>query len=231
MSHHYAVRLSRTFQELAGFFDRLASHNIQHIVYEHTADEDVSRTHIHALLLDVKESTDTLKNWVKKTLNVTEYERTDWSFKTTYKKDDVQITITYETMPGFITYMSKGHLQPVLNSAFSDSEVELARNQWKQFSASGASASGASPEIVVVSVQRKTKHEIMGEVANLLRNEGCIMPEDKKIIKAVCKVLRENRIITNMYKLADYVDSYKMWYYGDEFADIVEKYYMQSRYR
>lgn len=157
-----------------------------------------------------------------------EYSKTDWSFKTSYKKDGQQVTITEDTMPKFITYMSKGSLQPVLNSAFSDSEVESARNQWEQPSQQSASQKS---EVVVVSVQRKTKHEIMGEVANKLRNEGCIMPEDKKIIKAVCTVLMDNRIITNMYKLADYVDSYKMWYHGDEFADIVEKYYLQSRYR
>lgn len=214
---NYAVRLTRTYEELKGFFERLNTHNIKCLVYEHCADEDVSRTHIHALLLDVTQSTDTLKNWVKKTLNVIEYSKTDWSFK-----------IAQADYTRYITYMSKGNLQPVLNSAFSDSEVESARNQWEQPSQQSASQKS---EVVVVSVQKKTKHEIMGEVANYLRNEGCIMPEDKKIIKAVCKVLMENRIITNMYKLADYVDSYKMWYHGDEFADIVEKYYMQSRYR
>lgn len=216
----YAVRLSRTFEELREFFDRLEANNIKYIVYEHTADTDVARTHIHALLLSVAHSTDTLKNWVKKALDVTDYPKTDWSFKLANADYD-----------RYVTYMSKGELEPLRNTAISNERVIQARNAWEQ-PTSKTSTKCEKSDVVVVSVQRKTKNELMEEVSIKLRKElGNMMPSDKEIIRAVCDVLRHNRVITNVYKLADYVDSYKMWYHGTEFADIVEKYYLHSRYR
>lgn len=224
MRADYAVRLSRSFEDLRQFFVHLELMNILYIVYEHVADADVSRTHVHALLLNVSQSTDTLKNWVRKSLDVTEYPKSDWSFKLANADYD-----------RYITYMSKGHLEPLRNTAFSNERVVTARSNWVDPApASEASARSAATqqETVVVSVQRKTKNELMEEVAITLRKEnGNMMPNDKLIIKAVCDVLRHNRVITNVYKLADYVDSYKLWFHGSEFVDIVEKYYLQSRYR
>jgi len=226
----YAVRIARSFSELIGFFDELTAHNIKFIVYEHHKDMGCARTHIHALLFAVKQSTDTLKNWVKTALGLSLKDNlgnSGWSFKLAYNDPAHNNTFDYEHN---VTYMSKGCLEPKRNTAYSNDQVVLARSKWVP-RVTNVTVAGKS-EVVVISVQKKTKNEIMGEVANKLRNEeGNLMPSDKKIIKAVCDVLRDNRIITNMYKMADYVDSYKTWYHGDEFVDILEKYYVTSRYR
>lgn len=223
----YAIRITYSFSELIGFFDELTAHNIKYIVYEHSTDMGCERTHIHALLFAVKQSTDTLKNWVKTALNITEnLGNKGWSFKLAYNDPKHNNTFDYEHN---VTYMSKGCLEPKRNTAYSNDEVVFARGKWVEMK---KEIIHQKTDVVVVSVQKKTKNEIMGEVANRLRNvDGEMMPSDKKIIRAVCDVLRENRIITNMYKMADYVDSYKTWYHGDEFVEILEKYYVQSRYR
>lgn len=223
----YAIRIHAAYSELVGFFDKLDTKHIKYIVYQHDKDKGASRTHIHALLLSVSQSTDTLKNWVKEALNVTDFKGGNgfWSFKVAYSAPDDEFKYEH-----FVRYKSKGCLSPMRNSAFSAEQVDSARSRW--VCASVASASETSPETVIVSVQKKTKNQIMEEVAIKLRNRnGTAMANESEIIRCVCAVLRENKVITNMYKIGDYVDSYKMWYHEEEFVSLVEKYYLQSRHR
>lgn len=216
----YAVRLSRSFTDLRGFFDKCKKHDIKCVVYEHPQDEDVARTHIHALLRNVSQSTDTLKNWVKASLNVTEYNKTDWSFKLARTEYDK-----------YVTYMSKGVYEPLINDIYSESAIELLRGAWKD-KVEVAKDKNIKVEVQVENVVKKNKNELMGEVASDLISRGISAePTDRQIMKSVITVLSNNRIITNMYKMCDYVDSYKAWYHQDSFLEIMENYYVKSRYR
>jgi len=96
----YAVRLTFPYQKLVDFFDRFD----KAVVYQHDADESVNRTHVHALV-EMSISTDTAKNWVHKAVGFRPA-KDMWSFVSKLNKSPV----TEE----FITYMSKGRLDPVL---------------------------------------------------------------------------------------------------------------------
>lgn len=109
-----ALRVSRCYDELKTFFDRPELNSA--IVFQHDADEDVSRTHVHALIPDKKVSIDTLKRWIKSDLGVDEFSRYDWSFKNGADMD-------------FITYMSKGKLKSVQNKVYTNVEDRY-RSKW-----------------------------------------------------------------------------------------------------
>lgn len=117
----FAVRITREFSVIKPFFDKIISVHPQSVlvVYQHDADEEVSRTHIHALMENVNPSTDTLKRWIKAECGLTDISRYDWSFKTLEDRK-------------FITYMSKGTLQPVLVHNIAYEEVTALASEWKE---------------------------------------------------------------------------------------------------
>lgn len=83
------------------------------VAYQHDADEEVSRTHIHAMLENVSQSKDTLKRWVVECLGQ-KVDRSDWAFSTLQNRK-------------FITYMSKGVLDPMIYAGITIDEI----NEWK----------------------------------------------------------------------------------------------------
>lgn len=118
----FAVRITREFSVIKPFFDKVISVHPQCVlvVYQHDADEEVSRTHIHALMENVNPSTDTLKRWVKKECKLDDISRYDWAFPELKDRD-------------FITYMSKGKLDPCLVYNIANEEVTAFRAKWVEY--------------------------------------------------------------------------------------------------
>lgn len=115
----FAVRITRTFDELKPFFVKFAAHKDSLcLVYQHDADEDVSRTHCHAMLTGTVASTDTLKRWVKDVVGPVE--KHDWSF--TRCREEAK----------YVTYMSKGKLDPVFCQGIDAEKVAALRAEWKE---------------------------------------------------------------------------------------------------
>lgn len=112
-----AIRLTIPWSEnLIPFFDQLEPC----AVYQHDADEEVSRTHIHALV-EVNVSTDTLKNRLQKILGY-RLPKTDWAFSQKLKGNPIE--------DKFITYMSKGKLEPVHIKGFTQEQCDKYKSEW-----------------------------------------------------------------------------------------------------
>lgn len=236
---NYAVRISRTFKECEDWLIKCSNDSIKVLVYEHPADKDVSRTHIHALFTNVNTTTETLKNWLKATLGVNNFPRTDWSFKTEYYIKETGETIEITNKPNkFITYMSKGCIDPLMNTSdYDDDDINMLKGMWIDFKNKSAKPDNKviNAEVVITNVVKKTKKELMADIAELLiqRHADKAIKDFtvREIASAVMEVLKENRVITNMYKMTDYIDTYNSWYRGDSFLDTLENYYVKSRYR
>lgn len=113
----FAVRITRDFDQLRPFFDRVKLHpQSVCIVFQHDSDEDVSRTHVHAMISANVGSTDTLKRWVKDAVGPVD--RYDWSFTRCREEDK------------YITYMSKGKLDPCLVHGIEYEKVTALRGSW-----------------------------------------------------------------------------------------------------
>lgn len=190
----YAIRISRSYEELEQFFISLADSPIL-AVFEHQQDDDVSRTHVHALL-DTELSTDTLKHRIKKFLNVKVFPKTDWSFTKTYKNhqgDTVDVNLE------FITYMSKGILQPKQLNGIVD---------WKQYADKWVQPKqykGLKKFKLVTErpeVARKRQTDLLKPVIDNI----AMFQTSKEIVDAILDVLRKEKVIVGRYKIRDYYD-------------------------
>lgn len=118
------------------------------IVYRH---EDTLHHHIHCLMKGVKCSYDTLVNVVKRAIPGAKKDK--YSFKTGANDD-------------FISYMSRGELDPVFNYGFSEDLISEKKskgyNKNKNVSVSNNSVASALRE---QKVQKKTQYELVRDIA------------------------------------------------------------------
>lgn len=112
---NYAVRLRLPYESLRQVISDWALRSNQVVVYEHPEEGNV---HCHALLVGVYDTTNTLRNDLKKH-NVPLKGAGQLSFKTA--EDEYQ---------RYITYMSKGKYDPKYNKGFSDEEFLNLKTAW-----------------------------------------------------------------------------------------------------
>lgn len=187
-----AFRITRSADQLDSFIQRLAQNSDKLIVYEH----DATRVHIHGLVSGHKVSTDTLKNWIKNALDCKQFSKSDWSFITVDKQGN-------PVCDNFITYMSKGILQPRFCNGYAIDEVEQFRLQWKPIE---------SKKKIQYILKQENPHEakkrqidMIDEICRRVDSQKLILAED--IIGVICDVVyRENRTIVGRYKIRDYYD-------------------------
>lgn len=199
------IRVSRTYDELSKtpkkdecFIKKLSDACDVCVVYEHEADESVNRTHIHAYVENPKVSTDTMKNWVKKTLGVTAFPKNDWAFPVANDR-------------GFITYLTKGKLTPKFVKGISDDEIRTLKAAWVDQPVK----KGKVQYILKVenpAQQKLRQTEMVDEIRRRVNDykgeesEGKYDPSRVvKIIKQV--VVIENHTVCGRYKFRDYYDT------------------------
>lgn len=111
----YAVRITLPYAQVHPIVEAWNPHVHQIIAYEH----DASRVHTHLLLLGCRVSTARLKQLA----NREEKGNTFWNFK----------TITEAPFDKYITYMSKGHIDPSYNSSevhYDDKDLQRLKGLW-----------------------------------------------------------------------------------------------------
>jgi len=122
----YAVRIRRPYSALATAMGDWAMRATGVIVYEHPEPNNI---HCHMLLKGVYVDAETLKNDLRK--RGLSMERSEWSFKQTFKNPDRSVVpMSEENLPKYITYMSKGKYDPKYLSGFSADECSLAKAAW-----------------------------------------------------------------------------------------------------
>jgi len=207
---NYAIRVTNSYQELASFVDHLVTCCDKVVIYEHKSN----RVHIHGLLINCKVSTDTLKNYVKRSLGVTTFPKSDWSFKTLYEGNPVD--------DKFIIYMSKGDLQPVYVRGYSDAEIEQYKSQWVD-----------RPKKRKELTQYKLKYENPKE-AKVRQNEMIDMilqrckenqiKQPRQILEVIRQVVwKECKTVAGRYKIRDYYDVVTMDMHQEKWLDNMEK--------
>ena len=176
----FAIRISRPYDEVFEWCDALTADKVA--IYEHEADAEVSRTHIHILLLNAKVKPDAMKTRFKKLYG--EIDKSDWSFK---KADD----------DGFVTYMSKGKLPPKLTKGYDPVDIERLTREWKDPEAQNITVKLENGKFVreVDTVPKKSKISLLEQMRSELA--GSIPTEDSRL-RAIRKVLmRNNEVIGN----------------------------------
>jgi len=178
------LRISRPYEEVREVFEGLGAESI--IVYEH---DEASRVHIHALLKGCSIQLLSLKRRIEKVVG--KVSKTDWSFKTTEITDQ------------FITYMSKGKLEPVFVKGFTPEQIASYRSAWIE---------RVKVQTKLTKVNDKaTYKEILCEVKKLIPKDSgfyfCNYDDAMYVARNLNRILTEKDIITSRYKVRDMLDT------------------------
>lgn len=184
-----ALRVTRSYACLKSFFDKLSANCDKLVAYQH---DESSRVHVHALVVNCKPSTDTLKNWIR--ANAGKVEKTDWSF------------VQKEVNENFITYMSKGVLAPSCCYGFTSDQIEGYKNAWEN-RPKLLKQQRLTFVVKETPEQRKMRQEDM--IAEIVkRYQELPHPYSKDLIQIIYKVVSiENRNVLGRFKLRDYYDT------------------------
>lgn len=192
MPYSFSARISRSYDDVFDWIDAIKCDSIA--VYEHEADEDVKRTHIHFLVINSEVNTDALKTRYKKLYGG--IEKSDWRFKYDVTEDSSK----------FITYMSKGKLSPKLTKGYDVATLVALTELWVEPKTNLRLEDGKFVRDVNEPNQ-KTKIQLLEQMRSRLSGTDTT----RDILKMVRKVLVENKVVVGMYKMMDYYDSLIMY--------------------
>lgn len=199
----YFCRISRSYEDLAEVFSSLTCKADALVVYEHEKDEEISRTHVHFYVEGSQITVEGIKKRVKAVCpDITKY---DWSFN--QKNVDRNC----------ITYMSKGVLDPKMNRGGID--VSYYKDLWeerekpKKYQTRLQFVTKESP-----SEAKKRKNDLIAEMMIVVGENG------GDIIKAIIKVLNDNKIIFGRYTVRDYYDTISCRRNPDSFKEEMERF-------
>lgn len=194
---NYAIRISYSYEQLKPVFVKLQECTDRLVVYEHQAN----RVHVHGLLINCKVSTDTLKNYVKRTLGTESVPKSDWSFKTLFEGNPVD--------DNFIIYMSKGDLQPAHVHNYELECLEQYRLKWENRS---DYVKKKTRDMVQYKLKIENPREakirinvMMDMVKQRVKENGLKRPRDVlEVIRQVVYI--ECKTVVGRYKIRDFYD-------------------------
>lgn len=197
-----AIRITRPYDDIQQWIDDITAD--KKAVYQHDADDEISRTHVHMLLINCTLKPDSLKARFKKLYG--NIEAKDWSFKTS------------DGDSKFITYMSKGVLAPSLTKGYTVEEIQNYTQQWVE-PKTGLKLENGKFVRDVNEPNQKTKIQLLEQMRSQLSDTD----STRNILKIIRKVLIDNRIVIGQYKMMDYYDSLIMYERKEEWLSGMER--------
>lgn len=190
---NYAPRLSIPFVDCSGVVKKWSEACKAMVVYQHDADKDVSRVHLHMVMIDCKYATpEALKRQFREMI-VTERKGNElWAWSRATEPD-----------LSFIIYMSNGCLTPVFVKNVLAEDIENYRSLWVEPKKSDSTSEKKEAT--------KTKNELLYEMSEIFNKmkfdhyaEEFIW---KSAVQVVLKVLKKNKIVIGRYKIREYRDA------------------------
>lgn len=198
----YAGRVHCDLQEQDAVIKGLKAKCDKLIVYRH----DTTRPHIHFLMTEVKCTYDTLVNVVKRAIPGAT--RDKYSFKANANDD-------------FISYMSKGKLDPVFNEGFG-SEL-IADKKSKGYDKDDIPSANHKPVEATLQPSRKTssvtQHMLVVDIATRMVVRADIGPDDEPpydfndLYECTTEVLKENKKGGDIFYVMKTMESVLMMQY------------------
>lgn len=194
-----AFRVSKGYDS-SGIIDvirPLMVHATKGIVYYHDVSDN---PHIHGYIEGYSKSAKWFRETLKKQFGV--------SVRTEY-------TCNFDANVNFITYMSKGKLDPIYNQGF---ELQMVND----LKAKGYDKGDIIKAKKVSEPNKPTKFMLLKDMENKAAKCGCLeFPTQypKCLLKHIIRVLHENKQVIGEYKVKDYFDSISMYNDGEKFID------------
>jgi len=178
---NYHIRLTRPYAILEPFFRHLQCEQL--VVYEHCADEEIKRTHVHALVKGLTIQVTTMKARLTKLCGV--WKKGDWSFVTKYGKDEDRKDVNDD----LITYMSKGLLDPQYVLGFKEEDILAFKTKWV--------------DAVFKEVRKPTYDDLVKQVITM--SIGPI--SGTELLNNIIDVLNKHNVVCGRYKVRDIYDT------------------------
>lgn len=154
MTFNYACRITKPYSVVKDIIDNWATRCEAVAVYQHDADEEVSTTHVHLILLGCEVKQEQLKRDSKLPAGGNKL----WAWKSVYDDSQGNVQVVNKD---FITYMSKGNLLPVFLKNISQEEVEHFRLLWVDPVKDDSSAKSDSLEPLINAIVNKFKDYVI----------------------------------------------------------------------
>lgn len=221
---NYAPRISLPYNDVSGVIALWAGTCDRIAVYEHSQETQTSKdkTHIHMIMMGSKYKT---PEQMKKIFYL--------HVKTDRKGNDLW-EWTNKKWPNpdinFITYMSKGKLQPKFVKNISPAELEELRVKWIPPTPKGVKSSQQSL-VNENDVKKSTKFQIIEKVVNLIlakhplatteeqRKDVLVGVSDTIVLYAIRRVLIEEHQVLGDYKIMDLYDGFIMYHNKAKYID------------
>lgn len=214
---NWSVRITRTYEELKPWIQNLSDKCEKLIVYQHDADEDVSRTHCHLMIIGYTTSDETMKMQLTKILGQRP-EKTDWAWDPSVRSEDDSIS-----------YMSKKDLQPMYNKGYEDSYVVERSTKYVPKSEYVKSSGKTQYKVIAEKpeVSKKRQNDLLDEMIQKYRENYpmdeyvCKNPPFKsnEVVKIIIDTLNQHRVIFGRYKVRDYYDTIMSRLWPNLFAE------------
>lgn len=219
-----AVRVSRPYGDIQEWVKELKVAKI--IVCQHDADEEVSRTHIHMLLIGSVLKPDAIKARYKKLYG--DIDKNDWSFKTSWQDKATKevFPIDDENSKKFITYMTKGHIVPSLCVGYDPAEVLNLAQLWvdperKELTVKNGKFVRKSKEID--EVKKKSRRSLIEIMVDRGKDEDINPDDTHRVLAMIRKVLIEHNEVIGMWKVMEYYDAWMMYGHKENWIGMIAR--------
>jgi len=209
---NYALRVSRSWQECGAYLVTLFDLFERVIVFQHDADEDVNRTHIHVLMLNGARgaSDDSIRTkWLKPAYyhEVNGKKVYDYELKQSYKRYNDPTAHAVDV--NYIVYMGKGMLKPEYTKGFGIPEVTELVSQWVPRNSMKAEKGKIVITKEEAELRRKKKYDIVTLCAQKWNDS--IDKSQERLAKIVVDMLHDQKQCIGKWKIIDICDAVEMY--------------------
>lgn len=207
---NFAFRITSSYDVIQESLKELTDMCSKVAIYQHDADEEIERTHIHGLLMGCSRGEDTIRNRFFKG----KYDASDYELKQKYKvKEGLEkIKRSYPVDDKYIIYMSKGVHDPVFLKTYTNEECDVYKAMWrnhkekkqeveKEKSAKPKNIYEECQDIVSAKLPKRSYPYFNGFIEEQVWDYS-----DSEIVDAIVLWANEHHKAINQYKVRDYYD-------------------------
>jgi hypothetical protein len=131
-TNNYAPRVTVSYADASGLFQEWSKRCKEFVVYEHEADEKVSQTHCHLLMLGCQVKAEQFKRmYMEHFPHEARKGNALWSW--VHEFDEDRGDDAREALLKIVTYYSKGKLQPKFVVGLTLAEIDVLRQAWVDY--------------------------------------------------------------------------------------------------
>lgn len=190
MSYSFNVRISREYSQISKWVESIKAKYI--LAVQHDADEDVSRTHTHILIVESPVTALALKHRLEYTYKEDKFTKGDWAFPKLKDDDYRHIAV----------YYSKGKYDYSLMCGL-EYDWSQVKSEWNE---PVKTQTQLNKDGKVIKLDKAKQSEMIDRI-NLLLKEDNDFSIDNVLSKIRKVFIKENKCIVGRYKTRDIVDT------------------------